>query len=98
MAIDSPNLIATTDPVFVKRLAKEINRRCFLDGFTTSFNNGSVERKFDGKVTNRRGRLFAKLSGAGEVEITGVESVKTQRFGTITVSRRPELKSAADLE
>ncbi len=76
-------LLENTDPKFVRRLAREINRECCANGFYSSFGvtpeMGGGSRKFFGHVKVVKGRLMAReVGGHGgwTIDLTGAESVE----------------------
>jgi hypothetical protein len=94
MNTTKPNpVLALDDPIFVRRLSREINRVCFPDGFYSSFNYSDGSRKFHGYTSFRGGRLIAKEVGGAEVDLTGAESVSSPRHGNVSVSRHTKALS-----
>ncbi|OAM91762.1 hypothetical protein OH491_24940 [Termitidicoccus mucosus] len=91
-------LLDTTDPRFIRRLAKEINLHCEEHGFYSDFGVTSEmkcgSRKFHGHVKVAKGRLMAReirigtLNQGWTIDLTGVESVEGNGQGTIYASRR----------
>lgn len=87
--------LETTDPRFVRRLAKAINRECCMNGFYSSFGvTPEMEcgsRKFIGHVKVVKGRLMAcEVAGDSDgwtVDLTGVETVEGNGNGTVGASR-----------
>lgn len=87
-------LLSPTDPRFVRRLARAINRECAANGFYSSFGVTSEmpfgSRKFFGSVKVVRGRLMAReVGGDGRwsVDLTGATSVEGNGNGKVTVSK-----------
>ncbi len=94
-------VLDTTDPRFVRRLAKAINRECALNGFYSSYGiapETGGSRKFHGHVEVVKGRLMAReVAGDTDqctIDLTGVEVVHGNGNGPVGASRYLKYPSA----
>ena len=95
-------LLESTDPVYVRRLAKAINRECCMDGFYSSFGvtpeMGCGSRKFHGQVKVVKGRLMAReVAGDSDewtIDLSGVRTVEGNGNGTVGASEYREYANA----